>query len=93
MRYVERSVLCRRLTMTGASTSSISIICASMSACRGYGQRDPLNEYKSEAFALFEGLLSKLRSDVVRQLMHLQITVEQPPPTVERALHHERPPH
>jgi preprotein translocase subunit SecA len=53
---------------------------------RGYGQRDPLNEYKSEAFALFEGLLSKLRTDVVRQLMHLQINVEAPPPMIERPL-------
>jgi preprotein translocase subunit SecA len=46
---------------------------------RGYGQRDPLNEYKSEAFALFEALLSKLRFDVVTQLMHISISVEQPP--------------
>ncbi|MBV9331461.1 MAG: preprotein translocase subunit SecA [Alphaproteobacteria bacterium] len=45
---------------------------------RGYGQRDPLNEYKSEAFELFEALLSKLRIDVVQQLMHLKF-VEQPP--------------
>jgi len=47
---------------------------------RGYGQRDPLNEYKSEAFELFEGLLSKLRHDVVRQLFHVR--VEQPPPVL-----------
>src|SRR5438477_531009 len=53
---------------------------------RGYGQRDPLNEYKSEAFALFEGLLSKLRTDVVRQLMHLQVSFEQPPMPMERSL-------
>ena len=46
---------------------------------RGYGQRDPLNEYKSEAFELFEGLLSKLRADVVRQLMHIQVNIQQPP--------------
>jgi len=46
---------------------------------RGYGQRDPLNEYKSEAFELFEGLLSKLRIDVVRQLMHIQVNIQQPP--------------
>ncbi len=35
---------------------------------RGYAQRDPLNEYKSEAFALFERLLGQLRVDVTRQL-------------------------
>ncbi len=47
---------------------------------RGYGQRDPLNEYKSEAFALFESLLGKMRADVVRQLMHIQVSDEPPPP-------------
>ncbi|HSF93902.1 MAG TPA: SEC-C metal-binding domain-containing protein, partial [Thermohalobaculum sp.] len=35
---------------------------------RGYAQRDPLNEYKSEAFALFERLLSQLRIDMTRNL-------------------------
>jgi preprotein translocase subunit SecA len=49
---------------------------------RGYGQRDPLNEYKSEAFELFEGLLSKLRIDVVTQLMHLKF-VDRPPELVD----------
>jgi len=37
---------------------------------RAYGQRDPLNEYKSEAFILFESMLGRLREDVTRQLMH-----------------------
>jgi preprotein translocase subunit SecA len=51
---------------------------------RGYGQRDPLNEYKSEALALFEALLVRLRSDVVRQLMQVQINVEQQPAPIEQ---------
>ncbi len=50
---------------------------------RGYGQRDPLNEYKSEAFELFEGLLVKLRGDVIRKLMHLQVNVQQPPVLID----------
>jgi preprotein translocase subunit SecA len=50
---------------------------------RSYGQRDPLHEYKSEAFELFEALLSKLRTEVVQQLMHVQISTEQPPPSLE----------
>jgi preprotein translocase subunit SecA len=52
---------------------------------RGYGQRDPLNEYKSEAFILFEGLLASVRQQVTRQLMHVQIQLEAPP-LEERAL-------
>jgi preprotein translocase subunit SecA len=39
---------------------------------RSYGQRDPLNEYKSEGFHLFEAMLSNLREAVVGQLMHVQ---------------------
>ncbi|MDX2308618.1 MAG: preprotein translocase subunit SecA [Hyphomicrobium sp.] len=40
---------------------------------RAYGQRDPLNEYKSEGFVLFEGLLTKLREAVTGQLMHVAL--------------------
>ncbi|MEM9010656.1 MAG: preprotein translocase subunit SecA [Pseudomonadota bacterium] len=40
---------------------------------RGYAQRDPLNEFKSEAFQLFETLLNRLRSDVTRELAHVRV--------------------
>jgi preprotein translocase subunit SecA len=40
---------------------------------RGYAQRDPLNEYKNEAFTLFERMLLELRSTVTRMLLRLQI--------------------
>jgi preprotein translocase subunit SecA len=40
---------------------------------RGYGQRDPLNEYKTEAFSLFEKLLGELRTNVTRWLMTVEI--------------------
>ena len=41
---------------------------------RAYGQRDPLNEYKSEAFVLFEAMLDKLREATTGQLMHVELT-------------------
>jgi preprotein translocase subunit SecA len=46
---------------------------------RGYGQRDPLNEYKTEAFLMFEGLLARIRQQVTRQMMHVQLQFEAPP--------------
>ncbi|AQR60239.1 preprotein translocase subunit SecA [Brevundimonas sp. LM2] len=46
---------------------------------RGYGQRDPLNEYKTEAFSLFETLLHELRHNVTRWLMTVEFRFEQPP--------------
>jgi preprotein translocase subunit SecA len=47
---------------------------------RGYGQRDPLNEYKVEAFSLFEGLQVDLRQNVTRWLMTVEFQFEEPPP-------------
>jgi preprotein translocase subunit SecA len=43
---------------------------------RGYAQRDPLNEFKTEAFSLFEHLLGAMRSDVTRILMNLRVQTE-----------------
>ncbi len=52
---------------------------------RGHAQRDPINEFKTEAFALFEGLLDSLRRDVTRMLMRVQVRgPEQAPPTPAR---------
>ncbi|HEX7996256.1 MAG TPA: SEC-C metal-binding domain-containing protein, partial [Streptosporangiaceae bacterium] len=47
---------------------------------RGYGQRDPLNEFKTEAFSLFEKLLVDLRQNVTRWLMTVEFAFEEPPP-------------
>ena len=45
---------------------------------RSYGQRDPLIEYKKEAFDLFSNLLEKLKLDFVTILMNLKVVSEQP---------------
>ena len=47
---------------------------------RGYGQRDPLNEYKTEAFSLFEKLLADLRQNVTRLLMTVEYRFQEPEP-------------
>ncbi len=52
---------------------------------RSYGQRDPLNEYKSEAFTLFETMLEHLREAVTGQLMHVELTPEDAEPLLEVA--------
>ena len=44
---------------------------------RGYAQRDPLSEYKSEAFQLFEGLLNSLRIDVSQHLAKVRPLTEE----------------
>lgn len=47
---------------------------------RGYGQKDPLVEYKKEAFASFERLLNSVDHDVVRQVFRIQIGQPRPAP-------------
>ena len=44
---------------------------------RGYGQRDPLNEYKSESFLLFEALLNKFREDTTKTLFHIKMVSQE----------------
>ncbi len=39
---------------------------------RGYAQRDPLNEYKTESFQLFESLLDGLRTEVTQKLSQIR---------------------
>ena len=47
---------------------------------RGYAQRDPLNEYKREAFDLFDAMLTNLRQTVTQVLSHLEVRMQQPEP-------------
>tara|TARA_B100000575_G_scaffold292832_1_gene302319 strand:+ start:2574 stop:5129 length:2556 start_codon:yes stop_codon:yes gene_type:complete len=42
---------------------------------RSYGQKDPLSEFKKEAFTLFEGLLEKIKNDLIKFLINLNIVV------------------
>ena len=50
---------------------------------RAYGQRDPLNEYKSEAFNLFNAMLGDLRERVTGVLMRIELSPAAPPPMPE----------
>ena len=47
---------------------------------RGYGQRDPLVEYKSEAYAAFTELVNTMYEDFLRTILRIEIAVRQPAP-------------
>jgi preprotein translocase subunit SecA len=47
---------------------------------RAYGQKDPLVEYKKEAFEMFQDLMSDLRSTFTDRYLKVQVNVEAPPP-------------
>ena len=84
MRYVEKALLLQVLDQDWREHIVNLEHLRQFVGLRGYGQRDPLNEYKGEALTMFENLLSGLRFDVVRQLMHIQINVEQAPQPIEK---------
>ncbi len=51
---------------------------------RGYGQKDPLIEYKREGFDMFSGMMERIKSDVLERLFRVQaVRGEQPPPVPE----------
>ena len=50
---------------------------------RAYAQKTPINEYKQEAFALFQRMLDNIREDVTRTIAHAEFNVQMPPPLPE----------
>jgi len=73
MRYAEKAILLETLDHDWREHIIQLDHLRQYVALRGYGQRDPLNEYKGEAFSLFESLLGRMRAEVVRKLMHFQV--------------------
>jgi len=51
---------------------------------RGYGQKDPLVEFKKEAFILFEDMMTRIDNEKIRYLFHVQIQQGEPPPEQRR---------
>lgn len=58
---------------------------------RGYAQRDPLNEYKTESFELFQAMLNNLRSDATSKLLRFELVTQQPEPELPKEIHAQHP--
>ena len=73
MNYVQRSIVLQ--TLDGLWREHLVNLdhLRSVVGFRGYAQRDPLNEYKSEAFELFQSMLGNLRERTTRQLMRVEL--------------------
>ncbi len=78
IRYVEKSILLQTLDHLWREHLVMLDHLRQVIGLRGYGQRDPLNEYKAEAFSLFEAMSQNLREAVTAQLMRVEI-LPQPP--------------
>ena len=57
----------------------------------GYGQKDPLVEYKKESFDLFQAMLDRIDTTTIRSLFNLQVVEEQPPETLRQRRGPRRP--
>ncbi len=88
MHYVERSIVMQTLDALWREHIVNLDHLRSVVGFRGYAQRDPLQEYKSEAFELFNTLLNSLRQAVTAQLMRVELVQqEQPEPPAMQAHH------
>ncbi len=73
MRWIEKQILLQMMDARWREHLAQLDQLRSVIHLRSYGQRDPLNEFKSEAFRLFETMLNDLRSSVTQTLMRLQL--------------------
>ena len=85
MRQLERAVLLQ--TLDGLWREHLVTLehLRQVIGLRGYGQRDPLNEFKSESFTLFEQMLARLREAVTGQIMHAELAKEADAPSLDIA--------
>ena len=83
MRQIEKAVLLQTLDHLWREHLVTLEHLRQVIGLRGYGQRDPLNEYKSESFTLFELMLARLREAVTGQLMHVELAKQDEAPPLE----------
>ncbi len=79
MTYIEKSVIMQSLDNLWREHLVNLDHLRSVVGFRGYAQRDPLNEYKTEGFELFQSMLANLREVVITQLSRVEIVREAPP--------------
>ncbi len=96
MRYVEKSMLLQMLDQVWKEHLLALDHLRQGIGLRAYGQRDPLNEYKSEAFALFNAMLDELKERVTSMLARVELGAEAPPeemfqPATPQTMHYSDP--
>jgi preprotein translocase subunit SecA len=79
MGYVEKQVLLQSLDHLWREHLVTLDQLRQVVGWRGYAQRDPLNEYKAEAFQLYGNLVSRLHETVTGQLMRVEVMMQPPP--------------
>lgn len=81
-RYVEKEILLRTLDHHWKEHLSTLDALRQVIHLRSYAQKKPIDEYKQEAFLLFERLLVAIREDVTTKLMRAQLQLQAPAPVL-----------
>jgi preprotein translocase subunit SecA len=93
MRFIEKSLLIQTMDAVWKEHLYALDHLRQGIGLRAYGQRDPLNEYKSEAFALFNAMLDELKERVTAMLARVELAPEpvRPPPPMQMMELHPQP--
>ncbi|MDF1719969.1 MAG: preprotein translocase subunit SecA, partial [Minwuia sp.] len=83
MRMVEKSLVLQILDQTWKEHLQQLDFLRQGIGLRAYAQRDPLNEYKSEAFEMFEAMLNRMRETVTGALANLELRMQDPASEIE----------
>ena len=82
-RRIEKSLLLQELDHQWKDHLATLDALRQVVGLRAHAQKQPLNEYKQEAFALFESMLDKLREDVTSKLLTIQLAEPAPLPPID----------
>ncbi|MFA7244018.1 MAG: preprotein translocase subunit SecA [Patescibacteria group bacterium] len=91
MRQIERAIYLRTIDNLWVEHLTTMDELREGIGLRGYGQRDPLVEYKAEAYRLFEGLIAAIESSVARVIYKVEVQVQPTAPIVRRPLEYKSP--
>jgi preprotein translocase subunit SecA len=91
MRFIEKSVLLQTLDAVWKEHLLALDHLRQGIGLRAYGQRDPLNEYKSEGFAMFHAMLDELKERVTGTLARVEASAEPPPPQMPTMMFENHP--
>jgi preprotein translocase subunit SecA len=92
MRYVEKQVILQALDHLWRDHLVTLDHLRQVIGWRGLAQRDPLNEYKSEAFDLFKTLIERWHEAVIAQMMRIEVRFQPPdPPPPPMQFQHQDP--
>ncbi len=83
MRQIEKTVLLQSLDQHWKDHLSQLDNLRQVIGLRAYAQRDPLNEYRTEAFSMFEAMLERVRDEITMLLSHVQLQPQAAPPPLE----------